>query len=328
MGALNRNLKKAKQEKNDEFYTQLTDIEKELKHYTEHFRDKTVLCNCDDPEWSNFYKFFEMNFDQLELKRLIATHFDKEKPTYKVEIARDENHKQLPKKRTPLVQNGDFRSPECMALLAEADIVVTNPPFSLFRDYVATLTASGKGFLIIGSQGAISYKETFALIRRNVIWAGIDNGGTKWFKVPNDYEISTKSRIKVENGVKYFSMGSIYWYTNLPHKKRNASLLLYKTYAGNEADYPTYDNFDAINVDKVSDIPLDYPGVMGVPITFLDKYNPHQFEIVGNEYELGISKGRGFVNGKKMYSRIFIKHKAPLEAPLLSPATTPSPTEF
>ncbi|MHB9296603.1 putative site-specific DNA-methyltransferase (adenine-specific) [Pillotina sp. SPG140] len=204
--------------------------------------------------------------------------------------------------------SGDFRSPECIALLKEADIVVSNPPFSLFREYVAQLVEYEKKFLIIGSQNAITYKEIFKLIKENKLWLGYDNGGTKWFKVPIDYDIKTETRIKIENNTKYFSMGSVMWFTNLDTKKRHEDLILYKKYTPEE--YQKYDNYDAINVDKTADIPQDYDGLTGVPITFLDKYNPEQFEIVGiDRYIEGnrTPNKRFCINGKEMYARIVIR---------------------
>ena len=307
----NRFLQKANKEKNDEFYTQLSDIEKELGNYKSYLKDKVVFCNCDDPEESNFWNYFALNFEFLGLKKLVSTHFEYEKPSYKLEIIKDINGdgkiNKLDTIKTPLKQNGDFRSPECIEILKEADIVVTNPPFSLFRDYVVQLMEYDKKFIIIGNQNAITYKEIFELIKENKLWLGVDNGGTKWFEVPDHYDITTESRKKIENGKKFFSMGSIMWFTNLEHKKRNEYLTIYKKYC--EIKYHKYDNYDAINVNKVTDIPEDYAGAMGVPITFLDKYNPDQFYILGNEYSLNIHKGRGYIDGKRMYSRIFIKNK-------------------
>ncbi|NCU26220.1 modification methylase [Candidatus Nomurabacteria bacterium] len=319
----NKALAKANKAKNDEFYTQLSDIERELKHYKGHFRDKVIFCNCDDPETSNFWRYFELNFTHLGLKKLIATHYETKKTSYKLELVRDVNGDgnidRLDIIKTDLKQNGDFRSPECVDLLKEADIVVTNPPFSLFREYVGQLMDYEKKFLIIGGQNAITYKEVFKYIKTNEIWLGIDNGGTKWFRVPDHYNINTESRIKIEDGIKYFSMGSIMWFTNLDHTKRHEDLILYKTY--NEKDYPTYDNYDAINVDKTKDIPCDYYGPIGVPITFLDKYNPDQFEILGltsgrNEFEavptkryvnpLQINKNKTVSNGSKANTRATI----------------------
>ncbi|MBI4778959.1 adenine-specific methyltransferase EcoRI family protein, partial [Candidatus Falkowbacteria bacterium] len=311
--ASNRNLHKANQAKKDEFYTQLVDIEKELKHYKEQFRGKVVYCNCDDPFESNFFKYFAANFNALGLKKLITTSYTKSpiaggqlllfevkglkpkgKEPFKIEIKEvpdadgngatnidDVKHLLKHDKNiaTPLRGNGDFRSEECIELLKEADIIVTNPPFSLFREYVAQLVEYNKKFLILGDQNAITYKETFKLIKENKLWLGYDNGGTKWFQVPNDYDIETESRIKIVNGVKFFSMGRIVWFTNLDTTKRHEELTLYKKYTLKE--YLKYDNYDAIEVSKYKDIPTQYDGVMGVPITYLDKYNPDQFEIVG-----------------------------------------------
>jgi len=312
---LNKALHKASVNKNDDFYTSLTDIEKELGHYKEHFKDKIIFLNCDDPEESNFWKYFALNFKFLGLKKLIATHFQTKKPSYKLEKNNGETIK------TKLKQNGDFRSPECIEILKEADIIVTNPPFSLFREYVAQLMKYNKKFLIIGNQNALTNKDIFELIKKNKIWLGIDNGGTKWFKVPEDYDITTESRKKIENGKKFFSMGTIVWITNLDNKKRHENLILYKKY--NAKEYPKYKNYEAINVDKVSDIPSDYEGVMGVPLTFLDKYNPEQFEIIGQTHSGDKSpeveairkdpehKHRGIVEGedKEKYVRILIRNK-------------------
>ena len=307
-------LTKAKIQKSDEFYTQLSDIEKELKNYKKHFKNKTVFCNCDDPEYSNFYYYFVSNFEEFGLKKLTTTHFAIDKPSYMLEYeggANVQGDKETVIKRaikkgtkSKLKQNfqqgsqgelfdtepvrsysGDFRSPECLELLKQSDIVVTNPPFSLFREYVEQLVENKKKFIIIGDLNAISYKEIFKYIKENKIWLGIDNGGTKWFEVPSHYEITTQSRIKLVDGKKYFSKGSIMWFTNLDHIKRHENLILYKKY--NLEEYPKYDNFDAIEVSIYKDIPIDYDGVMGVPITFLDKYNPDQFEIIGITKKLG-----------------------------------------
>ncbi|MBI5127329.1 adenine-specific methyltransferase EcoRI family protein [Candidatus Roizmanbacteria bacterium] len=283
----NKNLHKASHAKKDEFYTQLTDIENELKHYKGQFREKVIFCNCDDPKESNFVKYFSMNFEHLGLKKLIATHYKEanlftQEPPYKLEYTGDKNGNRIPDSEeflTKMISDGDFRSNECIKLLKEADIVVTNPPFSMFREYVSQLIEYKKKFLILGNQNAITYKEIFKLIKENKLWLGYDNGGTKWFQVPKDYDIQTESRIKIKNGVKYFSMGSIMWFTNLDTTKRHEKLDLYKRYTKEE--YPTYDNYNAINVDRYSDIPYDYNGFMGVPVTFIDKYNPEQFKIVG-----------------------------------------------
>ena len=321
---MNRSLTKANKQKNDEFYTSLTDIEKELGHYKEYFKDKVVFLNCDDPEESNFWRYFSLNFEYLKLKRLISTHFGNGRPAYKLEIVRNINKDGKINKfdtiKTSLKQNGDFRSPECIEILKEADIVVTNPPFSLFREYVAQLVEYNKKFIILGNQNAVSYKEIFDLIRKNKIWLGVDNGGTKWFKVPEHYDITTESRKKIENGQKYFSMGSVLWVTNLDIKKRHENLILYKKYQGNESEYPKYDNYNAINVNKVTDVPVDYKGAMGVPVTFLDKYNPEQFEILSSNdlrvndkvpfKQHGLIKDKeGAINGKPTYVRILIRNK-------------------
>ena len=323
---LNKNLQRAKNAKKDEFYTQLSDIEKELRHYRRHFKNKVVLCNCDDPRVSNFFEYFSKNFELLGLKKLITTCYKNQNPDWfsdnkseqavYLEYTGDKNDNRIPDPGEigikPLNGDGDFRSPECVELLRQADIVVTNPPFSLFREYVEQLAEHDKKFLIIGDQNAIIYKEVFKLIKENKIWLGFDNGGTKWFQVPMDYEIETKSRIKIENGVKYFSKGSIVWFTNLDHTKRHEELILYRTY--NPAIYTKYDNYDAIEITKVTDVPKDYAGVMGVPVTFMCKYNPEQFEIVGSNR--GVDQdpngvyGRGsLIKGKETFKRIFIKSK-------------------
>jgi len=312
----NELLDKAKKNKKDEFYTQLPDIEAELRHYQEHFRGKVVFCNCDDPYESNFFKYFAMNFNHLGLKKLVATGyagspvayqqlalFDvkciKEsnrgtKRPYKIEINEvgDANAdgavdlsdvEQLIKNGkntlTLLEGDGDFRSPECIELLKKADIIVTNPPFSLFREYVAQLIEYNKKFLIIGAKNAITYKEVFKLIKENKLWLG--NGfpnGNAYFKIPKEYAREWANGVfNPETGlVKFRNVG---WFTNLDFKKRHENLDLYKRYTPEE--YPRYDNYDAIEVSKTAEIPYDYDGVMGVPITFLDKYNPDQFEILG-----------------------------------------------
>ena len=289
MAGNNSNLGAAKRAKNDEFYTQLTDVEKELRHYRKHFRGATVLCNCDDPFESNFFKFFVLNFNRLGLKKLIATCYEgsavaeyrdgKAKP-YKavvttvhdttgdggVDMEDVRNLFELGENElAELEGDGDFRSEECLALLDEADIVVTNPPFSLFREYVAVLMEYGKKFIIIGNKNAITYKEIFPLLKDNFVWLGS--------KSPSEF-FTPDGMTKRVNGLTR-------WFTNLDIKKRHEELILVKKYAGHEDEYPKYDNYDAIEVSKVADIPFDYDGVMGVPITFLDKYCPDQFEIVG-----------------------------------------------
>jgi len=342
--SLNKNLHKASQAKKDEFYTQLVDIEKELKYYKEQFRGKIVYCNCDDPFESNFFKYFAANFNALGLKKLITTSYakspivgeqlplfeveglklsNKNKEPFKIEIKevldRDKNGainlddvkyllKHDKNTATPLKGNGDFRSEECIELLKEADIVVTNPPFSLFREYVAQLMEYNKKFLILGQQGAIIYKEFFPLIKENRVWLGYENGGTKWFQVPMDYDIPTESRKKIINNVKYFSMGSVNWYTNLYVAKRYKEFIMYKNYSLKE--YPKYDNYNAININRYIDIPKDYEGEMGVPITFLDKYNPDQFEIIGLDRYTSKNGDKDFtINGKLLFRRLLIKKK-------------------
>jgi len=303
--SLNKNLHKAKINKKDEFYTQLTDIEKELGHYRDHFKNKIIFCNCDDPEESDFWNYFAINFEFFKLKRLVSTHFEIKKPSYKLEIVSDINNDgkidKLDTVKTKLKQNGDFRSPECIKILKEADIIMTNPPFSLFREYIAQLIEYDKKFIIIGNQNAITYKEIFKLIKENKIWLGFSY--PKKFKVPNYYE----SGIKDVNGINWQSLGNICWFTNLEIKKRHEDLILYRKYYGNENEYPTYDNYNAINVDKVKDIPTDYKEVMGVPITFLGKHNPNQFEII--KFRKGDDGKDLVINGKPPYFRILIKNK-------------------
>ncbi len=351
--ANNSALHKAKDAKKDEFYTQLEDIEKEMVHYRDFFRGKTVFCNCDDPYESNFFKYFAMNFNFLGLKKLMATCYASspvagkelgfwadnksgqisflEQPNatelnkrypYKIEITEvsDENGdgrfdisdvEYLLKNRknalTLLEGDGDFRSEECVALLKEADVVCTNPPFSLFREYVAQLIKYGKKFIIIGNQNAITYKEIFPLIKENQVWLGCGDC-IRWFLIPSFYEMKTKTNI---HGLQIAEGARSRWFTNIDHSKRHEDLILYKKY--NPTDYPKYDNYDAINVDKTADIPCDYLGVMGVPITFLDKYNPEQFDIIGiDRYTVpkeALVGGRVAIQGKPCYARILIKRK-------------------
>ena len=296
----NRNLHKAKTNKKDEFYTQLSDIENELKHYRSHFRDKVVYCNCDDPRVSNFFRYFSLNFERLGLKKLITTCYknqqmdlfsqnDSEKAIY-LEYDGTRNADGVPSVEDigihHLEGDGDFRSAECIELLKQSDIVVTNPPFSLFREYVAQLVEYDKQVLIIGHQNAITYKEIFPLIKENKLWLGITpRGKDMLFDVPEDYAkelVATKkegSAYKIVDGVVYGRLGSASWYTNLDYRQRHEDLILYKRYSPEE--YPQYDNYDAIEVSKTKEIPYDYAGAMGVPITFLNKHNPEQFEIIG-----------------------------------------------
>ena len=279
--AANANLHKAKNAKNDEFYTQFTDVATELIHYKHHFKDKIVFCNCDDPTMSAFWKYFHLNFEALGLKKLISTHYDKTEPTYKMEYTGGDDKDIEVGVKTPLEGNGDFRNQECLDLLDEADIVVTNPPFSLFREYVAVLMEHKKKFLIIGNMNAITYKEFFPLLRNNEVWLGCTNFNVgMYFFVPDDFEYRlTYKFLKEIDGRKVNRVAGCCWFTNLDIAKCREKLILWKHYSSEE--YPKYVNYDAINVDKVDQIPCDYDGVMGVPITFFDKYNPEQFEIIG-----------------------------------------------
>lgn len=289
--ANNKDLNKAGVAKKDEFYTQLTDIEKEMKYYIEHFRGKTIFCNCDDPEESNFWLYFVLNFEKLGLKKLVATHYETEKPSYKLELVSDINEDGKINKgdiiRTPLKQNGDFRSPECIEIMKEADIIITNPPFSLFREYLAQLIKYDKKFIIIGNLNAVHYKEVFPLFVSNKLWFGASiKNGDREFRVPDSYPLEAAGTRIDEQGKKYIRVKGVRWYTNLDYKERHEQMTLYKTY--NVEEYPTYINYDAIEVGKASEIPIDYYGKMGVPDTFLQQYNPEQFEIIGlAESELG-----------------------------------------
>ncbi len=307
----NKNLHKASKAKKDEFYTQLVDIEKELKHYKKHFKGKVVYCNCDDPRVSNFFHYFSYNFEKLGLKKLITTCYknqqidlfsqnDSEKAIY-LEYQGDKSKNNVPDIEEigikHLKSDGDFRSEESIELLKQADIVATNPPFSLFREYVAQLIKYNKKFVIIGNLNALTYKEIFKLIKENKMWLGPSiHSGDREFGVPKDYPLTAASSRIDENGNKYIRVKGVRWYTNLDHEERHENLILYKTYYGNEDKYPKYKNYDAINIDLTKDIPMDYDGAMGVPITFMDKYNPDQFEIIA----LGIVGSVDFTSNKKM----------------------------
>lgn len=283
-GNTSTDLTAAKNAKKDEFYTQLTDIEKEMMYYRDHFRGKVVFCNCDDPEESNFWIYFRDNFEHLGLKKLISTHYEEGKKSYKMELtgARYEdgvlNFDNFI--TTPLDGDGDFRSEECIEILKEADIVVTNPPFSLFRPYLTQLMEYGKKFLIIGNINAATCKEVFPLLMYNKMWLGASiHSGDREFRVPDDYPLNASGCRVDENGVKYIRVKGVRWYTNLEYEERHEDLILFKRY--NPEEFPHYENYDAINVNSTKEIPVDFDGVMGVPITFLDKYNPDQFEILG-----------------------------------------------
>ncbi len=319
--ALNKNLHKAKDAKKDEFYTQLSDIERELSHYNQHLKGKVVLCNCDDPRVSNFFHYFSHNFEKLKLKKLITTCYknqDKdlfsqnksEKAIY-LEYDGDKNANNMPDSEEigikHLKGDGDFRSKECIELLKKADIVVTNPPFSLFREYVAQLIKYNIKFVIIGHQNAITYKEVFRLIKDDKIWLGYGfTGGAAHFLT--NYEDHATAGNHKEGMVR---VSGVHWFTNLDIAKRHQDIILYKKY--NPEEYPKYDNYDAINVDKTKDIPMDYDGLMGVPITFLDKYNPDQFEIIGIDRplveEITGKVSRFKINGNEIYARIVIRNK-------------------
>ncbi len=326
----NKNLHKAKSGKKDEFYTQLSDIDNELKHYKEHFKDKVIYCNCDDPRVSNFFHYFSYNFEKLGLKKLIATCYksqsadlfsqnDSERAIY-LEYNGDKNNNNVPDPEEIGIHylngDGDFRSKESIELLKKADIVITNPPFSLFREYVSQLIEYDKKFIIVGHQNAITYKEIFKLIKENKIWLGYGFRGGAGHFINKHYEDYATATDRKEGMIR---VSGVVWFTNLNIKKREVDLILYESYDENK--YPKYDNYDAINVDKTKEIPSDYNGVMGVPITFIDKYNPEQFEILGMSasagYDkeivgipfLGVKDARPLINGKNTYARIFIKNK-------------------
>ncbi|MCZ2249316.1 MAG: adenine-specific methyltransferase EcoRI family protein [Bacteroidia bacterium] len=315
--AQNRNLHKAKDNKKDEFYTQLSDIERELKYYKHHFKDKVVYCNCDDPRVSNFFHFFSYNFEKLGLKKLITTCYksqtmdlfsqnDSEQAIY-LEYTGDKNGNFVPDPNEIGIKylkgDGDFRSKESISLLTQADIIVTNPPFSLFREYVAQLIEHDKKFIIVGHQNAISYKEIFKLIKENKMWLGYGFKGGAGHFINKHYEDYATAGDHQEGMIR---VSGVHWFTNLDINKRHEDLILYKNYTPDE--YPTYENFNAINVNKTKDIPVDYNGFMGVPITFLDKYNPDQFEIIG----LGISNS-GIEIGVQPYKEEHRKYRKEIQ---------------
>ncbi len=301
------NLHNAKISKKDEFYTQLDDIELELKHYREHFKDKIVYCNCDDPRVSNFFHYFSYNFKTLGLKKLITTCYksmnmdlfsqnDSETSIY---LEYDHMQDNIPKREEIEVKHlkgdGDFRSQECIELLKQVDIVVTNPPFSLFREYIAQLIQYNKKFIIIGNINAVSYKENFKLIKNKELWLGASiHSGDREFGVPDHYPLEASGCRIDDKGNKFIRVKGVRWFTNLDYKERHKDLVIYKKYK--EDEYPKYENFDAINIDKTKDIPIDYEGFMGVPITFLDKYSPEQFEIIA----LGIVGSIDFSSNRQM----------------------------
>ena len=318
----NTNLHNAKSAKNNEFYTQLADVEKELKHYKNFFNGKTVLCNCNDDKWSAFFKYFSMNFEHLGLKQLVCVSYNEnghgKKYTYNGDLNGNRMVDDWEVDVTELKGNGSYSSDECIELLKECDVVVTNPPFSLFRNFVALLMLYNKKFLIIGNGNAVTYKEIFPLIKENKMWMGVTlfTGKMPFFRVPTEYlESINNDRYEVREDGVYKQVNGVAWFTNIPHDKRNQPLDLFKKY--NPTEYPKYDNYDAIECSKTANIPMDYDGVIGVPITFLDKYCPTQFEIVGITensdtlsfiYKPNCSKyDRPYINGKRMYSRLLIR---------------------
>ena len=328
----NKQLTQAKKAKKDEFYTQLEDIEAELKHYRGHFEGKTVLCNCDDPRMSNFFYYFVLNFHLLGLKKLITTCYKNRNPSlfsestskqavylvYKGEDIGIPPNPSIAGLVRPLLGDGDFRSEECIVFLEEADIVVTNPPFSLLREYVAQLIEYQKKFIIIGNINAVTYKEIFPLIQRDQVWLGPSiHSGDREFEIPSSYPLEAAGSRTDDKGRRYIRVKGVRWLTNLDFPQRHEELILYKQYS---KEYPHYDNYDAINVDKVADIPCDYDGAMGVPITYLDKHNPNQFEILdANDLIIenrapkkphGLIKDKdGSINGRNVYARILIRKR-------------------
>jgi hypothetical protein len=318
--ATNQLLQKAKKSKSDEFYTQLCDIESELKHYKTHFKDKVVFCNCDDPRISNFFKYFTDNFEDLGIKKILTSCYKEQSGDlfseeseetgffFEYRNTADEKNKLSVPEILHFKGDGDFRSSESIDLLKKSDIVVTNPPFSLFRKYVEQLVKHDKKFLIIGNVNAITYKDIFKLIKENKAWLGINLGrGVSGFIVPKHYELyGTEARID-GLGNRIVSPNNCLWLTNLDTYKRHEDIVLTREYFGNETEYPKYDNYDGINVNKTKDIPLDYKGAMGVPITFLHKFNPDQFEII--KFRKGDDEKDLSINGKCPYFRILIRNK-------------------
>lgn len=328
-----RELHSAKSGKKDEFYTQLSDIEKEMRYYKKHFHGKTILCNCDDPYASNFFLHFFRKFSMYGLKKLVSVCYKNCEPdlfsrntdehsifleyTGGADESRDPTKNEIAQWVHPLKGDGDFRSDECIELLKQADIVTTNPPFSLFREYIAQLIEHDKRFLIIGNVNAITYKEVFPLVRDNKVWMGASiHSGDREFGVPKDYPLYAAGCRTDKNGNKFIRVKGVRWFTNLDYKERHEELPLYEEYSPSK--YPKYDNYDAINVDATADIPCDYDGVMGVPITFLDKYNPEQFEILNcNDFRMsegvpvkphGLIKDKeGSVKGNNKYARVLIR---------------------
>ena len=311
-----KNLSAAKAAKCDEFYTQLTDIETELFHYRKHFKDAVIYCNCDNDTCSDFWKYFHVRFESLGLQKLIATHYDDRQPTWKAEYEGGNDNDCGVCTRTPLSGNGDFRSPECIEILEEADIIVTNPPFSLFREYVKQLVQYNKKFIIVGTINASSYKEIFPLIKENKIWLGHTRIGAMRFRIDESRWDPAKNRTKEvfdEEGRRLVAVPGTCWYTNCDINESNEEYVATEKYSPEK--FPHYENFDAIEVSRCNNIPCDWDGYMGVPITFLGKYNPAQFEIIDlnpfffNIVEQGLPKPKQLqITGRKdPYARIIIK---------------------
>ena len=300
----NSNLHAAKSAKNDEFYTQLSDVEKEMNYYKDFFRGKKVLCNCNDDTWSSFFKYFSTNFENLELAKLTCVSYNEKAHGVKYVFDNDQNIA-----ITELNGHGDFRDDECRELLEDSDVVITNPPFSLFRQFIVLMMEFKKKFIIVGNGNAVTYKEVFPYIKNNQIWMGVSKGigGKMSFYASDDYD--NKHNYYNEDGRKLAQVNTACWFTNIEHSKRHLPLDLYKRY--NPTEYPKYDNYDAIDCSKTCDIPMDYDGVIGVPITFLDKYCPEQFEILGianSARWIGEFPCYTIINGVKIYNRILIRH--------------------
>ena len=312
-GKTKETLEKAKKQKNDEFYTRYEDIEAEVMKYRRYFRDKVVYLPCDDPaeKKSEFWSFFVNNFDAFGLKKLIATHYDEDGKAYKIWIDGDTSGDgyidDSDALQEDLIGNGDFRSPECTAILNECDIVCTNPPFSMFREFVDWIFTAKKQFLIIGNNNAITYKEIFPLIKDNQMWVGYTANKTCTFRVGEGYTFDERITKQINDGNYYGKVPAITWFTNLPNTKRNEEMVLTASYYANPNAYPHYDNYDGINVDRLAQIPKDYEGVMGVPITIIDHYNPEQFEII--KFRKGDDGKDLRFNGKEPYSRVLIRRK-------------------
>ena len=312
-GCNNSNLHTAKKAKNDEFYTRYEDIEAEVMKYRKYFRDKVVYLPCDDPveKKSEFWSFFVNNFDAFGIKKLIATHYDENGKTYKIWIDTDNSGDgyidDADALQEELIGNGDFRSPECTAILNECDIVCTNPPFSMFREFVDWIFTAKKQFLIIGNNNAITYKEIFPLIKDNQMWVGYTANKTCIFRVGEGYTFDDRITKQINDGNYYGKVPAITWFTNLPNTKRNEEMVLTASYYANPDAYPHYDNYDGINVDRLSQIPKDYEGAMGVPITIIDSYNPEQFEII--KFRKGDDGKDLRFNGKEPYFRVLIRRK-------------------